>query len=200
MTDERKEEEFVTLWRAQPIEPAPITLEEIRTAATKFERRIRRRNMREYAAGPIAIACFAWGAVSFHGWMTKLGCIEIIAATVFILWHLGRRGSVLATPGGADARGLVEFHRAELVRQRDLVRGVWLWYLAPPIPGFILIFLGRWFQDPVRGRPIATDHLIIALLAPIIPLVLLVIWLLNIIGANRLQKRIDALDGWKARD
>jgi hypothetical protein len=34
------------------------------------------------------------------------------------------------------------FHRRELVRQRDLLRSVWSWYLGPLIPGLVVFSVG----------------------------------------------------------
>jgi hypothetical protein len=201
MTDERnEEEEFVTLWRAQPIEPAPITLEEIRTAATKFERFVRRKNRQEYVAGAIVILAFAWYALWFHEWLIQLGSLAIIAATLFVLFYLRRHGYAAATPRGIDARGLVEFQRAQLVRRRDLAGSVWLWYLPPFVPGITLFMVGLWVQGPRPGHSIATYHLGLTLMAAVFPLFAVILALMNIIRSNRWQREIDALDGWKGRD
>jgi uncharacterized membrane protein len=199
MTEERNEEEFVTLWRAQPIEPQPISLE-IRTEATKFEWFVRRKNMQEYVAGAIVIPVFAWYALRFHVWLGKLGCLAIIAATAFVLLYLHRRGFAASTPTGMDARSLVEFHRAQLVRRRDLARAVWLWYLTPFAPGLTLIMLGMWIQGPAPGRSIVTFHLGLALVATVFALFFVILALMNIIRSNRWQREIDALDGWKRRE
>ena len=43
----------------------------------------------------------------------------------------------------------LEFHRSELVRQRDLLRSVWWWYLLPFVPGMLLIPVGSSLDDPL---------------------------------------------------
>ncbi len=83
--------------------------------------------------------------------------------------------------------------RQELIRQRDALRSVGLWYLAPFIPGMALVMMGRWFQSHAAHRALAFDHLLILLTSGLAVLVFLAIWLLNLYGAKRLQQRIDAL-------
>ena len=52
-----------------------------------------------------------------------------------------------------------------LIRQRDAIASVGVWYLAPFAPGMTLLLLGRWFQSHATHRSLGTDHLIIALVA-----------------------------------
>ncbi len=92
-----------------------------------------------------------------------------------------------------SGEALIDFHRGELTRQRDALRSVAVWYLAPFFPGVILLFLGRWFQAHASHRPVGLDHLIIVLCGVIIALFWLVVWLLNQRVAERLQRRIDEL-------
>jgi hypothetical protein len=93
---------------------------------------------------------------------------------------------------------LIEFHRRELMRQRDAARSVGLWYIAPVIPGAVMMTLGRYFQFHAPGRTIAADHQIIILCTFIVALVFAVVWLLNVWAAERLQRRIDELDKLRA--
>jgi hypothetical protein len=125
-------------------------------------------------------------------WLMQLGSALVILAVGYVAWQLHRRGS--ARPGPETGAALADFHRSELVRQRDALRSVASWYLAPFAPGMLLIMAGRWFQSHVPGRPLELDRLIIALCMVIVALVFFAVWLLNRLGAHRLQKEIDALD------
>jgi hypothetical protein len=187
-----------SIWRNQETEGTTVTLEDIKSRADKFQKRIRNRNLREYIASVFVIAAFGFVAWHMHGWMIRLGGATIIAATLFVMWQLHRRGRANAVPDGATAGGLLAFHRAQLVRQRDAVRSVWLWYLAPFVPGLALISLGRYFQNHVPGRPLAQDHAIIIFSGIIMVLVFFIILLLNLWGAARLQNRIHELDKLRA--
>jgi hypothetical protein len=186
------------IWKNQETEGTTVTLQDIRNRAAKFERRVRNRNLREYIAGAVVIVLFGLGAWNLQGWMIKLGCGLIVAATLYVTWQLHRRGRARGVPDGATTAGLLAFHREELERQRNMIRGVWGWYIAPFVPGCVLILLGRYFQFHVPGIPLAEDHLRIVLGAIIAVLIVVVIGVLNMWGAARLQNRIDELDKLRA--
>jgi uncharacterized membrane protein YecN with MAPEG domain len=187
-----------TIWQNQETEGTTVTLQDIRRRAAKFQKRIRNRNLREYIASAVVIAAFAFVAWNMTGWMIKLGGVLTVAATIFTVWQLHRRGRAQAVPDGATAAGLLAFHREELVRQRETVRTVWLWYLLPFLPGMALLMLGRYLQVHAPGRSIAADHMVIVFTSIIMALVFVIILLLNLWGAARLQNRIHELDRMRA--
>jgi hypothetical protein len=186
------EPDLKDLWQQQPTEYDPMTLEHIRAKAKAFQTKIRRRNLIEYLAMPIVVLGFSPLLFATHSWMLQTGGALIILATAYVAWQLHRRASARIGPESGAA--LADFHRSELVRQQQAVRSVGAWYLAPMIPGLVMITLGRWFQSHVPGRSIEEDRTIIALCGVIVVLVFLVVWLLNRLGAHRLQKEIDELD------
>jgi len=183
------------LWQSQPTEYDPMTLAQIHQEAERLQTRVGWRNLREYVAGAVGILFFLPVVLFGHSWMMQAGAAWVIVAMLYIFWRLSRVGPSRAPIPGAETHGaaLVDFQRAELARQRDALRSVGTWYLAPVLPGFALILLGRWFGPPAAHRTTAADHLIILLAGAITALVLLVIWLLNQRGADRLQKKIDEL-------
>ncbi|MBU6298922.1 MAG: hypothetical protein KGJ79_07465 [Alphaproteobacteria bacterium] len=185
-----------TLWRNQKTEDT-VTLENIHEKAGKFQRRIHNRNRREYIGVVIVVLVFGWYVWALPGWMTKAGSALAIVAALFVAWQLHRRAPARKVPDGSGM-GLVDFHRRELVRQRDALRSIWLWYILPFMPGIMLMMLGRWFQFHAAGRPLDLDHLIIVLCTVIVALVFGIVWLLNVLGAARLQRKIDDLDKLKS--
>ncbi|MET0273415.1 MAG: hypothetical protein ABW360_10525 [Phenylobacterium sp.] len=179
------------LWQGQTPESDPMTLAALHEQARTFRRRIGRRNAVEYIAGVVVILGFL--PVLFHreSWMMQAGGALVIAATVFVTWQLHRRASAGAVPEvGAP---LTDFYRSELIRQRDALRSVGVWYIAPFMPGMALILLGRWFQSHAAGRSVAADHAIIAGAGLVAVAVFAGVWLLNRRGARKLQQRIDEL-------
>jgi hypothetical protein len=191
MTGEPSDFDPQTLWQSQATEYDPMTLADIHQKSRAFERKIRRRNHVEYLASALVVVGFGAVAADSESWMIQLGAVLTIFAALFVAWQLHRRGSARRVPDiGQD---LVAFHREELVRQRDALRSIGRWYLAPFVPGAAMVMLGRWFQAHVEGRSVALDHLIIALASVIVALVFLAVWQLNRRGADRLQRRIDEL-------
>ena len=183
-----------TIWQSQETEGTTVTLEDVRKRAARFQNTVRNRNLREYIASAIVIAAFGFLAWHMPGWMMKLGSALVVAATIFVVWQLHRRGRTQSVPDGATVAALLAFHRQELVRQRDALRTVWQWYLLPFLPGMVLILLGRYFQLHAPGRSIAVDHLVIVFAAIFVALVFIVILLLNMWVAAMLQKRILELE------
>ena len=122
----------------------------------------------------------------------QAGAGLIMLAILFVAWQLHRRGSTKSTPQPGES--LVEAYRRQLIRQRNALRTVGIWYLAPFVPGMALIMLGRWYtmRAPARAE-IAQDRAIILASSAFVVLVMAAIWLLNLRGARRLQKRIDEL-------
>ena len=168
-----------------------MSLAEIHQKARKLERGVRWRNIREYVASVVVVLGFS--PVLFHrdSWMMQAGAALIIAATVFVAWRIHRQASARAVPEAGEA--LREFHREELIRQRDALRSVGRWYLGPFVPGMVLLMMGRWFQSHVGGRSLAMDHLGILLTSGVCALVFGGIWWLNLRGVRHLQEEIDRL-------
>lgn len=191
MPDKSSDFEPKTLWQNQPTEHDPMTVAAIHEKARAFQAKVRRRNLFEYIACVVTIALFTPALFARGSWMMQAGGGLTIAAIVFVAWQLHLRGSAAALPASGEA--LIDFHRRELIRQRDATRSIAVWYLAPFAPGFVLFFLARWLQLHAPHRPVGLDHLIIVLCAIITALACLVAWLINQRGADRLQRRIDEL-------
>jgi hypothetical protein len=193
MAPEQSRDDATAIWRRQRTEETAVTLADIHERAQKLQSQIRRRNMREYAAAIVVVLVFGSYLWIFPGWMMKTGSALSIIAALFVVWHLHKHGAAQALQEHSG-QALVEAHRAELMRQRDLLKSVGVWYLAPFVPGTVLIMLGRYFQVHAPGRTLAWDHQIILNAAIVVALVFGIIWLLNAWGAERLQRRIDQLD------
>ena len=164
-----------------------MSAQEIRGLAEELERNVSGRNRREYIAAAFVVVWFsvwAWFAesavVALGGWLVAL-------AALWVVFHLHRRGTARRPAGEQDFMSGLEFTRSELVRQRDLLRSVWWWYLLPFVPGMLLITVGYWFEGPERGFLLA---LVIFNAVGFVG-----IGLLNQRVARKLQRRIDDLDG-----
>jgi len=165
-----------------------MPLDEIKARARKFGRTIRRRNLIEYAAAVFVVLAFGRLAVIATTPTIRIGAAMIVAATLFIVYYMHTRSWVPASSDDAAAsQDCTAFYRALLTRQRDVLRGVWWWYLLPFVPGLLLMVIGRVAQEPDRvGRAVLGIGLNVA--------VFLGIGLLNERAARKLQREIDALD------
>ncbi|MDG3442542.1 hypothetical protein [Nitrospirillum amazonense] len=180
------------LWQTQEQEIPPVTLDEIRAKAAAFERKIRRRNLREYIGTAVAAAIFASYIWLFPGWMIKLGSALTILALGWTMWRLQQRGNARAA--GGDARTVVDAYRDALVRQYRGAAAFCRRDLPLFLPGLILIYVGRYRQDHAGGRPLDLDHTFIILGGVIGLLMLAIVVLVSLLGAARLQNQINELD------
>jgi hypothetical protein len=187
-----------SLWQTMPTDVVVMSAEEMRERARKFKRRIQRRNMIEYAACAIVVVAFGRYA-TFTEPATPLwpiANIAIIIGTLVIAFNLHRIARAGAAPQAASVADLIAFHRGELMRQRQALVSVWKWYLLPVAPGLLL-----WFAAVIVGRPDGPDgaRWISAMIfaAVLTVAMFIVIILLNLLGAARLQRMIDDLDRYK---
>ena len=115
-----------------------MPLEEIHRKARQFEKRINRRNLREYAGAATGIAAYTYYIFKFDSLAIRAGCVLVIAGALYVVVQVHKRASAATLPADLAFTASLEFHRRELVRQRDLLHSVWRWYLGPLIPGLVV--------------------------------------------------------------
>ena len=142
MPNEFPPDDIRNVWQNQPVENTPMPLEEIQRRARRFEKRVDRRNLREYAGAAIGIAVYTFYIFKSHSLVIRAGSALVIAGVLYVVVQLYRRASSGALPEDFGVAASIEFHRRELVRQRDLLRSVWRWYVAPIVPGLIVFSAG----------------------------------------------------------
>ena len=187
MSDQRIPDHLQSLWQDQPAEGRAMSLDELRYRSRRLTRIVSRRNLREYVAGAmVAVAC-AYLALTAPLPLVRAGAVLSEVGVIFIVYYLHRHGAARAMPADMALTSCLQFHRGELERQRDLLRGVWKWYLAPLLPGLILFYLASILAHPEhasRGWWFLAGSLVVFVL----------IGEANRYAANRLQARIDALE------
>jgi hypothetical protein len=152
-----EDEDLRALWQSQPASHPAISLGELMKREAKHARVVRFRNAREYVAGALVVGLF--GAICVHPpdlHLTstvpmRLASATIVIAAVYIIVTVRRRGTALPPPAPDAPLALhLQHHRASLVRQRDLLRNVWRWYLGPCAAGTLLFVLSMAFTLPVK--------------------------------------------------
>ena len=190
MTHEPSQQDMRTLWRNQEMESYPFSLEEIRSQARRFQSQIRWRNLREYLAAVVGGVLFVYLFWFRDDTLVRIGVALTVAGALYVCYQLHKRGSVRKLPAELALKTCLEFHRTELVRQRDLLRDVWRWYLLPVVPGFSLIVLA----DAVSFSSSLWAFALLFLVVVVWAVVFWSIAALNMREARRLQQEIDALD------
>lgn len=135
------DDDLKKLWKGQAVSSDVMTVEQLRRRATRFQRRVARRNALEYAACIGVVAWFASYVVTFPYPLIRIGSLLLILATGFVAWQLRVRATNLSSPAETGERSWLAFHCEQLERQCKALRSVWLWYVAPFIPGLVVF---RW--------------------------------------------------------
>jgi len=177
------------LWQDQPVEGMKMPVEEIRRRAGKFERKIRWRNRRETVGCVIVSGLFLYFLLGTQNGLFRISYGLFIAGMIWVAVQLQRKGSVRNLPPTLGASNSLQFFRMELERQRDVVRNVWPWYLAPLVPGYLMLTIAYAisFPQPVRWIGVVAFDVFVVLL-------FLGIWKMNQRAARCLQRMIDELN------
>jgi hypothetical protein len=180
-------------WQASVEIAGAPPLEEVRTGVNRFYRFISWRNGIEYVACAIGAVSFSVYVFTTSHLFQKVGSVMIVAAIIFVAWQLHRRAGAMA-PEDAGTMPLLAFSRAQMVRQRDALRGLFWWYILPLLPGMLVFLLGT--TAAKRGE---TTTLVMpgwpewTFIAAMAAFIALACWL-NIHFAGKLQKHIDEID------
>jgi len=177
------------VWQTQPVEGIKMSADAIRQRAGKFERRIFWRNIREYASSLVAALLFAYFFATNHALLFRVAYALFIAGLGWVVFQLHRQGSAKNMPAELGTLTYLQFFRAELERQRDVVKNVWPWYLAPLVPGFVVLTAAS-----VIARPNSAGLATAGLLDVVVAVLFLLIWKMNLRAARCLQRTIDDLN------
>ena len=179
-----------TLWTQQKEEEFTMSLADVQNRASTFQSTIRRRNLIEYLAAALVVGIFAWMVVIIPVPVVQIGAAMIAAGAVYVAYKL----HTLAGAGKPDmAQSVVTFHRAELVRQRDALKSVWRWYLAPFIPGVLVFVGGTQFSSDIN-MPLVARLLGLGTSLGIFAVIFGGIFWLNQRAAKKLDAEIVQLD------
>ncbi len=171
-----------------------MTLADVHLHAQRFQSRIRTRNTIEYVAAAFVVTAFSWLALSMPEPIVQVGAGLIVAGALYVCWKLYQLGhAATRSELDAGAQSWATFHRGELTRQREALRTVWSWYLAPFVPGMLVFLAGVSFTEANPAPFPARLGVFLAGLG-IMASVYAVIWLLNAVAVKRLDAEIAALD------
>jgi hypothetical protein len=186
MTDQSRDDDLQALWQSQSRGETTMSIAQIRTMSQSLERRVTRGLRREYVAAWIAAALFG-----FYGWIgptatIRVGASLVVVAVLFTAHQLRLRGATVPLPADLARTSALDFYRAQLVRQRDLLRSVWWWGLLPAVPGLLVLQVGQ-----ARSHPeLITGH---SALGVFLIVVMVGVHVLNRHVATRIQRRLDRL-------
>jgi len=179
------------VWQKQAAENATVSLEEVRRKAGRFRATIFWRNVREYSVLGLLTAWFGLYAWRSPFPVMRVGNGLTVAGLLYAGYQLHKRASAAAAPADLARKTCLHFHRAQLERQRDALRGVWRWYLGPMIPGLAVIAVAAGIAGFERSW---SAGLAVVLFAVAGAMLYVGLGRLNQGAARRLQGQIEALD------
>lgn len=147
-----------SIWKEQNMTATTLTPHVLDSRARDFEARLRRRNRFEHIAGGV-VALFGlgtgiglWlnGTATLANHMLAAGLMLLAGAAVFVGVMLHRRAAPRSIDGSRPTR---DSYREELVRQRDALGSVWLWYVGPFVPAFVLIYGSNLLREGSQWLP-----------------------------------------------
>lgn len=132
----------VTLWKEQDMTPQSLTPELLASRHHALVRTVTIRNRFEFIAGAMVIAGTLAATITSMAnggfTMAVAGLIALGLGAGFVCLQLWLRARAPAPIDGANPS--IQQYRRDLEQQRDALASVWLWYLLPFIPGFVLIY------------------------------------------------------------
>lgn len=150
-------DDIIALWQSDQSQSQFTDDMSVTARKTRFERKVRRRNLIEYAAGGLGILLFLLAAVL----MAQKGVFSVAAALAaaaigiaVVLWNLHRRASWMKPDAGQDCR---TYLRSQLARQAKALRSVPAWYIGPLLPGVLGLYLAVTLE--AIGKASFTDWL-----------------------------------------
>ena len=179
------EEQLRAIWQDQIVPDFRMTHDQLRARAGEFETAIRRRNRRDYVSFALIALISAFGVVAGAGVLIRVGAVLMLAWAVLSIYWLRFYGA-MSVGAGTEAPALLEGHRRQLERQRDIALS-WPWDLGLVIPGFLLICLG------MSLGPRQLEWAVPAVFIGVFLFAYVAIVIYGKVLAGRWQREIDAL-------
>ncbi|MFN2100702.1 hypothetical protein [Altererythrobacter sp. MF3-039] len=181
------------LWAQQETGSTFTDPGELKMKTNQFAKKVRRRNLREYVAGILAIGIFMPATLFFAhigDHIMALGTGLAVIGITFVLAMLYFFGSMEEPWPEDDCRSHL---RGQLVRQRKALHGIPLWYLAPLAPGAIIVmFAGVSKQAASAGWQVAIMDSLVSILFFLA--VFGAAWWLNWRAVRQLDRQIAEID------
>lgn len=177
------EQDIQRLWRGQPREEQVMSIDEIRSRAERFEKKVRRWGLQGGILFASIIVVESWQVWRETELPERVGDLLTMAALVYVAYLYRPYMATQTMPSGLGLTSSVDFYRTQLARRRDLASHPWR-YLVLFVPGVGLSLFGDALTRPVFQTA--------AIAAFGVALFLWAAWV-NGRTARKLQREIDEL-------
>ncbi len=199
MINDSASEDLRSLWQNQTSDPIKLTPEILDRKIRGLQSGILRRNVIEYCAVAFVVVAFSYYEWRFPTLLLRIGSGLVIAGSLYTAYELHRRASARPAPAELAQNTCLDYYISELVRQRDALRAVWIWYLLPYAPGLCIFLFGltrfaiAGAQSVSHSISRQTGTLFFAGCAAIVTVVFFAVFTINQWAAAKLQLQIDEL-------
>jgi hypothetical protein len=173
-------------WRSQGVDERSLSIEYLRNRAFEQTKQSRSRSVIEYFLGCAAAVMCLWFAAVIDSVFFRVGVLVSLAGILYSLYEWWRRKMTWLTLEGSASDGLT-FYKQELVRLRDLHRGLWKIYLPAGVPGAVMLLTWLFLERP------ETDNGPKIILAFAVAIWIIVTLRHEAREAKRYQRELDAL-------
>jgi predicted membrane chloride channel (bestrophin family) len=170
-----------------------MSVADIHVRSARFQAGIRQRNWREHIVAALLVVVFGWIAWITPDLIMKAGAVLSIIGLIYISVLLGTRARAGNARDLAAAKTWVAFYRGELQRQQEALQDIWSWYLAPLVPGMIVIAAGAAFTSD-NPAPLFVKITLFVLVLLFCAAVFGFVYWINRRAARQLKSAIDKLD------
>jgi hypothetical protein len=160
--------------------PPPLSVDTLPQHARFFQRAIWWRNLREAAGAAVVLGVNVPDLFRLDDPVKWTGHLLLVLGTLFIVGYLFTRAGTRRVPDQVDSPALLSFHRGELLRQRNILLAVPLWYLLPFAPGMLVTMASKG-QTSIGS---ALAGLIV------VSVMFIAVWRLNLWAASFLDKQL----------
>ena len=180
-------------WKSEASDASFSDPEDFTTRLDSFTRRIRWRNLIEYAAGVLVLVMFTSSAIASAiagEWMIGLSLALVVVGTFVVMWNLHRRASNVER---LPEEPCLAHLRRQYERQYVALKAVPVWYIGPLLPGVVLLYV------VIAARVAEQTDLVTAIEGMLAPAsvtfgIFAVIIAANMLAARALKRKIDELD------
>ena len=186
----RPDDHLKALWQDQETETPTMTAQAVRALARNYGSDLRDRFLMMGIVVVVEVAAFGAMAWKAPNNMARLGDALVLFGLAFLVWRSLKRWPERLPDAGTSVGTLVEFHRAQLERQRTTY-GDMLVTVAPVFLGLVVTLYGfhlaRPHADPRNFAPFFV----------LSGLWFLSAWFMQRRQARRIQSQIDEIDAMK---
>ena len=162
-----------------------MSLEVIRTKANDFDMKVKRWSVVGGLTFALLLVKNVWEVWVDTDVIERAGDLLMVLALLSVAYRFHRHVRAEVVPSTLGLTNCLEHYRSRLLRQRDLSRDGWKYFL-PFVPGLGLIIVGR----ALEGRP-ASQVVILTAFAMMI--FVAVLWV-TIRSTRKLEREIAALE------